>query len=114
MTSLPSEVKTHPLRALRVGMTQSNMSTPCATPSTRSSGVPTPIRYRGLAPGSRCGVRALMGSISFLGLPDADAADGIARETHLHQRRQRFLAQVLEHSALHDAEQRIGILQPRE
>ncbi|CFP63742.1 Uncharacterised protein [Bordetella pertussis] len=32
------------MRALRVGMTQSNMSTPRATPSTRSSGVPTPIR----------------------------------------------------------------------
>jgi hypothetical protein len=32
------------LRALRVGITQSNMSMPRAMPSSRSSGVPTPIR----------------------------------------------------------------------
>ena len=39
----PKRVNKWPLRALRVGMTQSNMSTPCCTPKTRSSGVPTPI-----------------------------------------------------------------------
>ena len=40
----PREVKTWPLRAFRVGITQSNMSTPRATHSIKSSGVPTPIR----------------------------------------------------------------------
>src|SRR5690554_7274633 len=33
--------------ALRGRMTQSNMLTPRRTASTRSSGLPTPIRYRG-------------------------------------------------------------------
>ncbi|SUA24428.1 Uncharacterised protein [Neisseria gonorrhoeae] len=40
----PKRVNSQPLRALRVGITQSNISMPCATPYTRSSGVPTPIR----------------------------------------------------------------------
>ena len=40
----PKRVNSQPFRALRVGMTQSNMSIPLPTPATRSSGVPTPIR----------------------------------------------------------------------
>ena len=51
MTTLPKDVKNVPFRAFRVGITQSNMSMPRSTPSTRSSGVPTPIRYRGLSSG---------------------------------------------------------------
>ena len=38
------DLKRVPLRALRVGMTQSNMSMPRSMFSIRSSGVPTPIR----------------------------------------------------------------------
>ena len=40
----PWRVKSQPLRALRVGSTQSNMFMPAATASMMSSGVPTPIR----------------------------------------------------------------------
>ena len=44
MFSGPSLVNSWPLRACRVGITQSNMSMPRATAFTRSAGVPTPIR----------------------------------------------------------------------
>lgn len=44
ITTFPVEVNMVPFRALRVGITQSNISTPRYTPSTRSSGVPTPMR----------------------------------------------------------------------
>ena len=40
----PFAVNAWPLRPDRVGSTQSNMSTPRRTASTRSSGLPTPIR----------------------------------------------------------------------
>ena len=49
--SRPWWVKSRPLRAQRVGRTQSNMSTPAPTETTRSTGVPTPMRYRGLSAG---------------------------------------------------------------
>lgn len=41
------------ITAVRVGHTQSNMSAPRATETTRSSGYPTPITYRGLFCGSQ-------------------------------------------------------------
>src|ERR1035437_1133833 len=41
---LPVGLNAAALRPIRVGATQSNRSTPRATPSTRSSGKPTPIR----------------------------------------------------------------------
>ena len=44
MLILPCEVYSVPLRALRVGSTQSNMSMPAAMPLAMSSGVPTPMR----------------------------------------------------------------------
>jgi hypothetical protein len=50
----------------------------------------------------------------FLGLAHAHAADGVARKVHVDQRCERLLAQVLEHAALHDAEERVGVLQSRE
>ena len=40
----PARMNSWPLRALRVGITQSNMSMPARIPARRSSGVPTPIR----------------------------------------------------------------------
>ena len=43
----PASVKSAPFLPRRVGKTQSNMSTPRATAFTRSSGLPTPMRYRG-------------------------------------------------------------------
>ena len=43
-TTGPCEVCSSPLRALRVGITQSNRSLPAATASTISPGVPTPMR----------------------------------------------------------------------
>ena len=44
----PLQVKAWALRPLRVGMTQSNMSTPRSTAWRMSRGSPTPMRYRGL------------------------------------------------------------------
>ena len=45
----------------------------------------------------------------FLRLADADAADRIARQVEVCQRRDRLLAQALEHAALYDAEQRVRV-----
>ena len=53
MEILPSEVNSSPCRAARVGSTQSIMSTPIPAYCAISSGVPTPIKYRGLSAG-RC------------------------------------------------------------
>src|SRR2546425_1262478 len=47
----PQRVNSQPLRALRVGSTQSNMSMPAPTASMMSSGVPMPMRYLGLSKG---------------------------------------------------------------
>ena len=44
MLMTPSAVNSWPLRPLRVGITQSNMSTPRSIPSRMFTGVPTPIR----------------------------------------------------------------------
>ena len=52
-----------PLRPFLVGITQSNISTPARTPSTRSSGVPTPITYRGVDSGSRGASQFMTSSI---------------------------------------------------
>ena len=41
---VPFRVKKEPWRALRVGRTQSNISIPRLIPSSKSSGVPTPIK----------------------------------------------------------------------
>jgi hypothetical protein len=43
MLTVPRRVKAVPLRATRVGRTQSNMSTPRATNSTICAGVPKPM-----------------------------------------------------------------------
>mmetsp|Transcript_5105 Transcript_5105/g.21701 ORF Transcript_5105/g.21701 Transcript_5105/m.21701 type:complete len:213 (-) Transcript_5105:199-837(-) len=50
--STPSGTSAVPNRAVREGYTQSYMSAPSAVHSTRSSGYPTPITYRGLSFGS--------------------------------------------------------------
>ena len=52
ISSRPNDVKSQPVRPWRVGITQSNKSMPRETPSRRSSGVPTPIRYRGAVSGN--------------------------------------------------------------
>ena len=49
----------------------------------------------------------------WLGLADADAADRITRKVERDQRIERRFAQVLEHAALHDAEQCVRVLQRR-
>ena len=43
-SDVPSQVNTVPCRAFRLGITQSNISTPLATASMMLDGVPTPIR----------------------------------------------------------------------
>ena len=62
-------VKSCPLRALRVGSTQSNRSMPRATDSTRSSGMPTPIRYRGRSAGSSAAVISATSYMTGVGSP---------------------------------------------
>lgn len=49
----PRLVSAVPNLAVRVGKTQSNISTPRAEQITKSSGYPTPIQYRGLSFGSK-------------------------------------------------------------
>ncbi len=66
---LPVEVKSVPFRAFRVGRTQSKKSTPSITASRISSGVPTPIRYRGASSGRRGRVPSRISSITDLGSP---------------------------------------------
>ena len=69
MLMRPSGVKTDPFRASRVGSTQSNMSIPWATPFQRSSGEPTPMRYRGLSTGSSGMTMSIISAISALVSP---------------------------------------------
>ena len=54
----PFRVNALAFRPLRVGRTQSNMSTPAATAMTMSRSYPTPIRYRGLDSGRRGAVNS--------------------------------------------------------
>src|SRR5919202_247206 len=49
--SRPSHVRALPVRAVRVGRTQSNMSIPCSTTSSTPSGSPIPMKYRGRSSG---------------------------------------------------------------
>ena len=69
MFSLPCEVNNCPLRPLRVGSTQSKTSTPIPTASHKSSGVPTPIRYRGFSTGSHSMERWIISNIASRGSP---------------------------------------------
>lgn len=57
------------LTAVRVGNTQSNISTPSATQTTRSMATPTPIRYRGLCLSSIPVPRLTIGQKSSLASP---------------------------------------------
>ena len=57
-------VKSEPVRPWREGTTQSNKSIPRAAPSIKSSGIPTPIRYRGFEAGSSGTVTSSMPYIS--------------------------------------------------
>ena len=59
-----------------------------------SSGVPTPIRYRGLSSGSAAAKRSTTSRLAAGSLADGDAADGVAVEVERHQLLDRALAQV--------------------
>ena len=48
-----------------------------------------------------------------LGLTDRQTADGVTIETDIHQPLQRLTAQIVIHTALHDAEQRRGVVPMR-
>ena len=97
-----------PLRALRVGMTQSNMSTPrshrrdevrraCPRPSGSAAGRPAGQRLERVEHGV-----ALLGRLA-----DGEPADGVAVEADLAQRLERLAAAAPQvHAALDDAEQR--------
>ena len=107
MLSDPSLVKSWPFRALRVGSTQSNMSMPRATHSTRSSGVPTPIRYRGLIVGQQRRRDLDCPYISSGVFADAESADRVALESDAHRQLGAPRAQLRRSAALDDAELRL-------
>src|SRR5207253_202214 len=58
-----------PLRARRVGTTQSNMSTPSAIAASISASVPSPMKYRGTSPGISDTLAAVISSITSTGSP---------------------------------------------
>src|SRR5947208_8112606 len=60
----PSLVRALPVRAVRVGRTQSNMSTPRATTSSTPSGSPIPMKYRGRSAGRSGVAHAVVSNIS--------------------------------------------------
>ncbi len=81
------------------------MSTPRAIASTRSSGRPTPIRYRGLCAG-RCGRldrRVHLGRR----FADRQASDRVAREVELRELRRAARPEAGVESSLHDREERL-------
>ena len=110
MLMRPVGVNNAPLRANRVGRTQSKRSTPRATPIQRSSGEPTPIKYRGLLAGRISATISSISAMTGFGSPTlrppiaqpATAADG--------NRGRAFPAQLGIHSALADAKERCLLL----
>ena len=66
---IPSVVNNMPFLALRVGITQSNISTPRAMHSRIFSGVPTPIRYRGFSIGRILQTKSVISYMSSTGSP---------------------------------------------
>ena len=66
---VPLAVNNIPLRALRVGITQSNISIPNAMFSRMLIGVPTPIKYLGLSSGKISHTTSVMAYISSAGSP---------------------------------------------
>jgi hypothetical protein len=90
-------------------MTQSNMSTPGVHAVDQVLGRADAHQVARLgrrAGGAACGDDALHVALR---LADADAADGVAGQVELGEAGDRLLAQVLEHAALDDAEQRVGL-----
>src|SRR5690606_4356933 len=69
MLMIPFLVNSIPLRAFRVGITQSNMSIPKAIFSKILMGVPTPIKYRGFSFGNIADTTSVMAYISSAGSP---------------------------------------------
>ena len=107
--SLPAQVKAWPWRPERVGITQSNMSTPRATALDQVERRADAHQVaRLVAPAARQRVSSSVSSIASLPLADRQAADGVAREIHRHAaprpsaRRRSAIG-----AALHDAEQRL-------
>src|SRR5690606_40891759 len=69
MLMVPCAVNNMPFLALRVGITQSNISTPKAMFSKILIGVPTPIKYRGLSSGKIPHTTSVIAYISSAGSP---------------------------------------------
>src|SRR5919201_2717758 len=60
----PSQVRALPVRAVRVGRTQSKMSIPRSITSSTPSGSPIPMKYRGRSSGSSAAAQAVVSNIS--------------------------------------------------
>src|SRR5919198_1627450 len=69
--SRPSQVRALPVRAVRVGRTQSNMSIPRSITSSTPSGSPIPMKYRGRSAGRSGAAHAVVSSISSRSSPIA-------------------------------------------
>ena len=74
-----------PWRAVRVGATQSNWSTPRATASSMPTGSPTPIRYRGRSLGEMGHGGGQRLEHRRARLPHRQAADAVAVEVERHR-----------------------------
>ena len=95
------------MRAVRVGSTQSNISTPRSMPSSRSSGEPTPSRWRGFASGSSGMVGLQHAPHQRLRLANREAANREAIEGQRADEPRARGAQLRIHRALRDAEERL-------
>src|SRR4029079_9564858 len=88
----PSLVRALPVRAVRVGRTQSNMSTPRAITSSTPSGSPIPMKYRGCVVGRAGAAHSTQSSISRLDSPtarppSANPSNGSAAISSIDRRR---------------------------
>ena len=107
--SRPSQVSADPVRAVRVGRTQSNMSTPRATTSRMPCGSPMPMKYRGLRLGEqRCRPLDTVEHL-LLRLADGEAAERVAVERERDDLLGRASSQLRIGRALCDPEAKLAV-----
>ena len=93
-----------PVRAVRVGSTQSNMSTPASITSRIPSGSPIPMKYRGLPAGSSGASQSVVSNVTLAVLADREAADRVAVEVELDELLGRAPPELAVGAALDDRE----------
>ena len=102
--SFPRDVNAPPVRPLRVGITQSNISTPRLTASTGPRACRHPSDTAGCQPAFAApGIRDVVHHRLFLA--DAQSADGVAVKADLDGPFETFFSQIQMSGTLNDAEQ---------